>query len=144
MGSSFTPPVFSCLLLGLRCHSDRWVSGCTQGQKNRSVFNLNPLKLLVVIKSTNQTGYKALCVIHLCQFMAPPYCPHWGRRSLIRYKHGDPALLSLQTHSEERPFQCEECKALFRTPFSLQRHLLIHNSKCEAPAAELKVKSYLL
>lgn len=34
-----------------------------------------------------------------------------------------------QTHSEERPFQCEECKALFRTPFSLQRHLLIHNSK---------------
>lgn len=36
----------------------------------------------------------------------------------------------LQTHSEERPFQCEECKALFRTPFSLHRHLLIHNSKC--------------
>lgn len=34
-----------------------------------------------------------------------------------------------QTHSEERPFQCEECKALFRTPFSLHRHLLIHNSK---------------
>lgn len=37
--------------------------------------------------------------------------------------------LYLQTHSEERPFQCEECKALFRTPFSLQRHLLIHNSE---------------
>ncbi|NXC35365.1 PRDM5 protein, partial [Campylorhamphus procurvoides] len=35
----------------------------------------------------------------------------------------------VETHSEERPFQCEECKALFRTPFSLQRHLLIHNSK---------------
>lgn len=46
-------------------------------------------------------------------------------------KHADAALLSLQTHSEERPFQCEECKALFRTPFSLQRHLLIHNSKYE-------------
>lgn len=43
------------------------------------------------------------------------------------YKHA--ARFSLQTHSEERPFQCEECKALFRTPFSLQRHLLIHNSK---------------
>lgn len=37
-----------------------------------------------------------------------------------------------QTHSEERPFQCEECKALFRTPFSLQRHLLIHNSECHS------------
>ncbi|KAM9661589.1 PR domain zinc finger protein 5 isoform X8 [Haliaeetus albicilla] len=35
----------------------------------------------------------------------------------------------IETHSEERPFQCEECKALFRTPFSLQRHLLIHNSE---------------
>lgn len=34
-----------------------------------------------------------------------------------------------QTHSEERPFQCEACRALFRTPFSLQRHLLTHNSK---------------
>lgn len=38
-------------------------------------------------------------------------------------------FLCLQTHSEERPFQCEECKALFRTPFSLHRHLLIHNSE---------------
>ncbi|KAJ6668843.1 hypothetical protein lerEdw1_012329 [Lerista edwardsae] len=38
---------------------------------------------------------------------------------------------SPQTHSEERPFQCEECKALFRTPFSLQRHLLIHNSNSQ-------------
>lgn len=50
---------------------------------------------------------------------------------LTRSKHADAALPSLQTHSEERPFQCEECKALFRTPFSLQRHLLIHNSKYE-------------
>ncbi len=50
---------------------------------------------------------------------------------LTRHKHADAAALSLQTHSEERPFQCEECKALFRTPFSLQRHLLIHNSKYE-------------
>lgn len=37
-----------------------------------------------------------------------------------------------QTHSEERPFQCEACRALFRTPFSLQRHLLTHNSKSGA------------
>ncbi|KAM6120167.1 LOW QUALITY PROTEIN: PR domain zinc finger protein 5 [Pterocles gutturalis] len=49
-----------------------------------------------------------------------------------------------KTHSEERPFQCEECKALFRTPFSLQRHLLIHNSertfKCDHCDATFKRK----
>lgn len=45
-------------------------------------------------------------------------------------KHFSDLFFCLQTHSEERPFQCEECKALFRTPFSLQRHLLIHTSKC--------------
>lgn len=50
-------------------------------------------------------------------------------------------VFHLQTHSEERPFQCEECKALFRTPFSLQRHLLIHNSKsyidCFVPLTDI-------
>uniref|UniRef100_UPI00398EC8BD PR domain zinc finger protein 5 isoform X2 n=1 Tax=Pristiophorus japonicus TaxID=55135 RepID=UPI00398EC8BD len=54
---------------------------------------------------------------------------------------------SRQTHSEERPFQCEECKALFRTPFSLQRHLLIHNSertfKCDHCDATFKRKDTL-
>lgn len=57
--------------------------------------------------------------------------PDGGSSQPTHDKHADAALLSLQTHSEERPFQCEECKALFRTPFSLQRHLLIHNSKYE-------------
>ncbi|KAG8512612.1 LOW QUALITY PROTEIN: PR domain zinc finger protein 5, partial [Galemys pyrenaicus] len=51
------------------------------------------------------------------------------------------------THSEERPFQCEECKALFRTPFSLQRHMLIHNSertfKCHHCDATFKRKDTL-
>ncbi|XP_029684518.1 PR domain zinc finger protein 5 isoform X1 [Takifugu rubripes] len=55
--------------------------------------------------------------------------------------------LFLQTHSEERPFQCEECKALFRTPFSLQRHLLIHNSertfKCDQCDSTFKRKDTL-
>ncbi|NXJ77040.1 PRDM5 protein, partial [Trogon melanurus] len=53
----------------------------------------------------------------------------------------------VETHSEERPFQCEECKALFRTPFSLQRHLLIHNSertfKCDHCDATFKRKDTL-
>ncbi|XP_034627751.1 PR domain zinc finger protein 5 isoform X4 [Trachemys scripta elegans] len=53
----------------------------------------------------------------------------------------------IETHSEERPFQCEECKALFRTPFSLQRHLLIHNSertfKCDHCDATFKRKDTL-
>ncbi|XP_066488723.1 PR domain zinc finger protein 5 isoform X2 [Tiliqua scincoides] len=53
----------------------------------------------------------------------------------------------VKTHSEERPFQCEECKALFRTPFSLQRHLLIHNSertfKCDHCDATFKRKDTL-
>ncbi|VTJ81851.1 Hypothetical predicted protein [Marmota monax] len=51
------------------------------------------------------------------------------------------------THSQERPFQCEECKALFRTPFSLQRHLLIHTSertfKCHHCEATFKRKDTL-
>ncbi|NWS47816.1 PRDM5 protein, partial [Probosciger aterrimus] len=53
----------------------------------------------------------------------------------------------VETHSEERPFQCEECKALFRTPFSLQRHLLIHNSertfRCDHCDATFKRKDTL-
>ncbi|KAK7819463.1 hypothetical protein U0070_015997, partial [Myodes glareolus] len=57
------------------------------------------------------------------------------------------SVFLLQTHSEERPFQCDECKALFRTPFSLQRHLLIHNSertfKCHHCDATFKRKDTL-
>lgn len=59
-----------------------------------------------------------------------------------------------QTHSEERPFQCEACRALFRTPFSLQRHLLTHNSKSARaaglppaflhPCSDLPVRRILL
>uniref|UniRef100_F6SIP3 C2H2-type domain-containing protein n=1 Tax=Equus caballus TaxID=9796 RepID=F6SIP3_HORSE len=53
-----------------------------------------------------------------------------------------------KTHSEERPFHSsEECKALFRTPFSLQRHLLVHNSertfKCHHCDATFKRKDTL-
>ncbi|NWX53090.1 PRDM5 protein, partial [Steatornis caripensis] len=58
-----------------------------------------------------------------------------------------PVLEEPPTHSEARPFQCEECKALFRTPFSLQRHLLIHNSertfKCDHCDATFKRKDTL-
>ena len=53
-------------------------------------------------------------------------------------------VVYLQTHSEERPFQCEECKALFRTPFSLQRHLLIHNSKCVCVCVRECIRPYSL
>lgn len=53
------------------------------------------------------------------------------RRSKMLSAFCNDELILLQTHSEERPFQCDECKALFRTPFSLQRHLLIHNSKSQ-------------
>lgn len=49
----------------------------------------------------------------------------------------------LQTHSEERPFQCEECKALFRTPFSLQRHLLIHTSKCVRVISDTALQTHM-
>ncbi|KAM9028344.1 PR domain zinc finger protein 5 isoform 10-T10 [Ara ararauna] len=45
----------------------------------------------------------------------------------------------VETHSEERPFQCEECKALFRTPFSLQRHLLIHNNSHRRKREDLPI-----
>lgn len=60
----------------------------------------------------------------------------WIQAPFVVMTRGFQTLLThsffhLQTHSEERPFQCEECKALFRTPFSLQRHLLIHNSKSQ-------------
>ncbi|XP_043552540.1 PR domain zinc finger protein 5 isoform X1 [Chiloscyllium plagiosum] len=62
-------------------------------------------------------------------------------------KHKDLGKLCISTHSEERPFQCDECKALFRTPFSLQRHLLIHNSertfKCDHCDATFKRKDTL-
>uniref|UniRef100_A0A9L0J1Q2 Zinc finger protein n=1 Tax=Equus asinus TaxID=9793 RepID=A0A9L0J1Q2_EQUAS len=53
-----------------------------------------------------------------------------------------------KTHSEERPFHSsDECKALFQTPFSLQRHLLVHNSertfKCHHCDATFKRKDTL-
>lgn len=73
-----------CLLLGLSCHSDRYVVGGTDGcRKNRSTLNLKPLKLLVFIKSTNLIGYGALSKILLHQFTKPPRRPRRGGRQLV-------------------------------------------------------------
>lgn len=94
-------------------------SGMGGQKKNRSTLNFKPLwaGFPTASQPTEDARSPPVVVIAVPGEAAP----------LTHDKH---VLLFLQTHSEERPFQCEECKALFRTPFSLQRHLLIHNSKC--------------
>lgn len=119
-----------CLLLGLSCHSDRYVGGgdrrVSQKQKHfeskapqaACLHQVNKLNWLRSLKQNPPASiYEA----------SPTSTSRREAACVTLYKHA--ARFSLQTHSEERPFQCEECKALFRTPFSLQRHLLIHNSK---------------
>lgn len=115
-----SPP--PCLLWGLRCHSGGQIGhgfrvGVEGGQQNRSTLNFKP-PLSCFAAASQPTTTQDLLPSSPPLSRAGRLCSHMPSRS------------PPQTHSEERPFQCEECKALFRTPFSLQRHLLIHNSKC--------------
>lgn len=105
--------------VSLRRTGRPWRWGKGDSRKNRSTLNFKPLWAAPPTAGQPPKDARSPPVV----FITVPA----GAAPLTHGKH---APLFLQTHSEERPFQCEECKALFRTPFSLQRHLLIHNSKC--------------
>lgn len=95
----------------------RWGKGTVR--KTEALWTLSPFELLLPQQVKHPKTHDLL-----------PSSSSLSPAEAAPLTHGNHAPLFLQTHSEERPFQCEECKALFRTPFSLQRHLLIHNSKC--------------
>lgn len=105
--------------VSLRRTGRPWRWGKGDSQKNRSTLNFKPPWAAFPTASQPPKDTRSPPAI----FITVP-------AEAAPLSHGKHAPLFLQTHSEERPFQCEECKALFRTPFSLQRHLLIHNSKC--------------
>lgn len=133
----FQPSGFLVFTLGIKVSFrliGEWMaerSGAGMVRWNRSILHKNPLKPLVFITSPDLIG--------CCYYVQSIKISLWSRLKGQAEAGGGSACSlgetltlpdsSLQTHSEERPFQCEECKALFRTPFSLQRHLLIHNSK---------------